>query len=130
MLPFRQLAFSIVRGIPNKDFRGEVEAVQKWVRKNIRYTRDINGVETVATPDKTLEFGQGDCDDQSVLVATLLESIGFPTRFKAIGLSPGFYSHVFPEAEINGQWVSVETTLNVPLGWQPKDARSEMIVKN
>ena len=40
----------------------------------------INGVETVQTPLRTLENEAGDCDDKSLLTATLLETFGFSTR--------------------------------------------------
>ncbi len=53
--------------------------LHRFVRDNIRYIKDIRDVETVAYPDITLQQGQGDCDDKSVLLASLLESIGHPT---------------------------------------------------
>ena len=77
-LPVRQTALSIVQNIPAKNWYREVSEIWQFVNNNIRYVRDVSGVETLQTPEKTMEFGQGDCDDQSVLIASLLESIGHP----------------------------------------------------
>lgn len=112
-------ARNIVAHVAPKDFYGEIVCVQQWIVNNIRYTRDPNFVETLQYPDVTIENGHGDCDDQSVLCASLLESIGFRTRFCAVGFSPNVYSHVFCEAQVGGEWLSVETTENVLPGWMP-----------
>lgn len=115
----RQLAVAIVGGVPGKDWVRELSAVQSWVRGNVRYTRDVVSAETLQAPEVTVELGHGDCDDQATLVAALVGSIGFPWRFVAIG-SVGDYEHVFCEAQLpTGEWVSVETTESVPVGWVP-----------
>ena len=73
--------------------------------------RDVNGVETLQTPLVTMEIKQGDCDDQSVLLASLLESIGHPTRFVAIKQNFfGPYVHVYTETRIGPKWYPLETT--------------------
>lgn len=104
--------------------------IQDWVRDNITYRKDINGVETLSTPDKTLEYQIGDCDDQSVLVASLLESIGHPTRFVAVSFIPSNFSHVLTETLIGNKWVAVETTENVPFGWTPPKVIKSIRVHN
>lgn len=126
----RQLAVELTRNLKQKDWMGEVNAVHKFVRDNIRYVRDIRGVETLHTVERILSNGAGDCDDKSVLAASLLESLGHPTRFLAIGFRPGNYSHVFPETRVGDRWVSVETTEPVPLGWKPKGIVNTMIINN
>lgn len=122
-LPIRQTALSIVQDVPAKNWYREVAKIWTFVKTNIRYTRDVNGVETLQTPDKTLEFGQGDCDDQSILIASLLESIGHPTRFVALGFGPANYQHVFTETKIGNKWIPVETTEDWPLGYIPEHVR-------
>lgn len=118
-LPVRQKALELVNGFRQKDWLAEVRAIHAFVRDRIRYVRDIRGVETVQTPEQTLQIGQGDCDDKSVLVAALLESIGHPTRFVAIGKSPDDFIHVYVQTKIGRNWVGVETTEPVELGWEP-----------
>lgn len=129
-LPVRQTALSLVNGNRQKDWSAEVKALHAFVRDNIRYLRDIRGVETLQTPDKTLEFGQGDCDDKSTLLAALLESIGHPSRFVAIGFAPDTYQHVYAETKIGDKWVSLETTEPVEMGWEPKGVRARLIFFN
>lgn len=115
----RNLAHSIVARVPSKDWAAEVEAIQNWVRSNIRYTFDVAGVETLQRPDVTVDLGHGDCDDHAALVAALGESVGYPARFVAIG-SGSDYEHVFAELFLPELgWLSVETTEPVPVGWEP-----------
>lgn len=129
-LRVRETAGSQTRSCAQKDWPCEVRALHAFVRDSIRYVGDINGVETVQSPDKTLEYGYGDCDDKSVLLASLLESIGHPTRFVAIGFQSGVYEHVYVETLIGTRWIALETTEPVEAGWAPDPravrARMEM----
>lgn len=129
-LTIRQLAASLVSGAQQKDYQGEARIIHTFVRDRIRYVRDIRGIETIQTPDKTLEFGYGDCDDKSTLVAAMLESIGHPTRFVAMGLRDGQFSHVYVETKMGTKWIGVETTEPVEFGWTPPDATSRMVIYN
>lgn len=127
-LEIRDLAEAIIAGIPNKDYDGEIEAIQQWVRDNIRYTRDPYNVETLKTPLELIASRQGDCDDQALLVGTLAASIGFPVRYVAIGNNADrAYDHVYCEVKLGTVWVSVETTECVSIGWQPQSNIKPMI---
>jgi transglutaminase-like putative cysteine protease len=126
----RNQALAIVKGVRGHDFRGEVEAIWDWVRENIRFVRDIRGIETIATPARTLDIGQGDCDDMSVLISALLESLSHPTRFVAVGFRPGELSHVFTETRIGNRWVPLETSIDGSyIGWYPPGIRESMVQK-
>lgn len=129
-IAIRQKALELTGSLNQKDWLGEVKNLHRFVRDRIRYIKDIRGVETVAFPDITLECAQGDCDDKSVLLASLLESIGHPTRFVAVGFKPGNYSHVYVETKIGNSWVGLETTEPVEVGWQPKGVLARMEVHN
>lgn len=118
-IPVREAALNLTANLPQKDFAAEVRALWSFVKNNIRYTLDVNGVETVQTPVKTLEYGAGDCDDKATLLAALLESIGHPTRFFAVGFRNNDISHVLLKCKINGKWIALETTEPVAMGWQP-----------
>lgn len=122
----RELALRIVNPIPPKDWRGEITAIRDYVRSNIRYTRDIRGVETLQSPVQTLRLRAGDCDDMAILTASLLESIHHPTKFTAIGFAPNQFCHVYPQTKIAHKWVTVETTEPVRLGWIPHGIRATM----
>lgn len=125
----RGRATSLVQDLDQKAWTDEVRRIHAFVRDGIRYTRDINGVETVQSPDVTLRLQHGDCDDKSTLLASLLEAIGHPTRFVAIGMQAGHYSHVLVETRIGARWIALETTEDKPAGWNPK-ASSRMVVHN
>lgn len=119
----RQAALNVTFMTPAQDDASEVEALFNFVRDHIRYTRDVYGVETLATPDKTLAMRVGDCDDMTVLLATLLESIGYPTRFVIEGYQDGAgWEHVYLETCLRGQWVALDATEQVAMGWQPPEA--------
>lgn len=124
----RALSESIIQDVPEKDAVGEVRAVFNWVRDNIRYTQDVRDVETLKTPDATIYSAQGDCDDQSTLFATLVETIGYAARFVAVGMSePGVYEHVYSEVKLGTRWIGADTTENVSLGWVPPNPVAIMI---
>lgn len=116
----RQLAKKIVQRCPSKNIRCEVTQIHAYVSNTIRFVRDVAGVETVQAPDVTLRDQCGDCDDQAVLVGALLNSIGHPVRFMAVGFRPGQFAHVYTETPIGPNWVAVETTENWPVGRKPR----------
>jgi len=126
----RTLAVRLVNHLPQKDYVGEIRAIHRFVRDQIRYTRDIRGLETLQFPEITLKERAGDCDDKSVLVASLLESINVPTRFIAVGYEAGSFCHVLPQARVGSKWLSVETTEPVDIGWFPPNMKAKMIRHN
>lgn len=136
----RQTALLLIEGLPQKFHIGEIKRLFNFVKNRIRYVKDIRGVETLHSPETLLKLKQGDCDDKSILLASLLESIGYQTRFVALGFQPpiktasGFktknYSHVFVEVFNKGKWIPLETTENVKIGWMPKNAQSALIIYN
>lgn len=116
----REKATSLVQNLGQKNYLGEIQALHQFVRDNIRYVRDIRGVETLHFPEQILTQEYGDCDDKVVLLASLLESIGHPTRFVAVGFKgPDEYSHVFVDTRYGPGWLTLETTENVSMGWRP-----------
>lgn len=127
----RKKAFEILqrRGVANRDWNGELTALHGFVQDTIRYVRDpvdtlgehtTRGIETLATPAATLKYGAGDCDEHSVLLSALLGAIGHPSRFCAIAVRGGKFSHVYTESPTaGGTWLAAETTEPVKLGWRP-----------
>jgi transglutaminase-like putative cysteine protease len=120
----RQRAIQIFRiyRVPAKDRFGEVRALFDWVRRNIRYTRDIFRVELLHTARRMLELQAGDCDDMTILLGALLLSTGHPVRLVLVGFRPHrphFYSHIYPEALVGGRWIALDATMPRPIGWSP-----------
>lgn len=122
------LARRLTQSLPEKDYAAEVAALQAFVRDRIRYVRDPRGAEMVQTPKRTLEMRCGDCDDKATLLAALLESIGAPARFVAIGVGGGPYSHVLAEARVGSRWIPLEAIVpGVGPGWMPPDTTRLMV---
>lgn len=87
----RLTAENIARPLPQRDFALETRAVEQWVRDRLRFTRDGLKVETLKTPQRILQeiakYGRfvGDCDDASIIVATLLLCLGHQPAFQVLG---------------------------------------------
>jgi hypothetical protein len=93
------------------DWMGEVKALGKWVGRNIRFTRDVYGKETLHAAPDILRLRIGDCDDFTILLCSLLGTIGVKTRIVTISNhmeDPEQFSHVYPEALVNDQWIPVD----------------------
>ena len=87
----RNLSVRIVSKVASNDYIGEAKALYEWVRDNIRYVRDIRGVETLQWPTVTLPstysdlgIGAGDCDDHVILLASMLLSLGMKDVYMRI----------------------------------------------
>lgn len=130
-MPVRELALSLIRYLPgHKNWVGQIRCLHSFVQQRVQYVRDVRGIETIQTPLVTIQIGQGDCDDQSVLLAALLESIGHPTRFVAIKQNfLGPFVHVFTETKIGPKWLPLETTEKFP-AFHPMNFSHRMTVNN
>lgn len=120
----RQTAARLVNHLPQKDYWGEMRVIHAFVRDEIRYVRDINGVETLHHPDFILKNRYGDCDDKTILTCAMLESIGNKTRIKVVDTTGMGYCHVLPECFYRGKWYPLEVTEPVQIGWLPDVVKS------
>lgn len=100
----RELALRILEsyGVKSQNYYDEAKAIGDFTLKNIRYVRDINGVETVHDPVMLIDQlrrgqAQGDCDDMALFIATLLLSIGHQPYYRIVkyydGMGP--YQHIY-----------------------------------
>lgn len=119
----RAVALNLLALTPEKDALAEVTTLFEFVRDRIRYAGDVLEVETLTTPDKTLALRAGDCDDKSVLLATLLESVGYVTRFVVTGYNfPGVFEHVYVSAMLSdGSFVALDPSESAGVGFEPPD---------
>lgn len=87
----RKLALDITSSCPARDGDCEAKAIYDWVKKNVRYTGDIapikmgrkgkvDGIDLYQAAKRTVEYHGGDCDDHSVLNATLLALNGITPK--------------------------------------------------
>lgn len=129
-----------------------INALQGWVRDTIAYFHDPRQAELLQTPPYTLSVGTGDCDDKTILLAAMLESIGFETELLAVGgtgqgwdpscdgpdpYTPPSFSHVLGAvrygpmtgklpAFLDG-WLTLETIIaGAPPGYKPPGIRVYM----
>lgn len=116
----RSAAASIVFLMPEKDGAAECAALFAFVRDQIRYMGDVHDVETLMSPQQTLALQYGDCDDQTVLLCSLFESIGYPTRFVVASYSdPTQFEHVYCQVCIDEEWIDCDPTEHNDFGWSP-----------
>jgi len=120
LVAVRRAALGLVKGLAPNDDVSEVKTLWGFVRDQVRYVRDVRGVDTLQSPRATLDLMQGDCDDKSLLLASMLESLGYATRFTVSATAPrGSYNHVFVEAFVPrlGRWIPLETSVtDFPFG--------------
>jgi len=101
----RELALKILlwHKIPSRNYLDESKAIGRFVKKKVRYVRDITSVETLHDPLTMIDqikagTAQGDCDDISLLIVTLLLSIGHQPFFRIIKYKDGLrdtYQHIY-----------------------------------
>lgn len=108
----RNLATRITRGVPSKDYRGELAALYKWERDNIRYRKDPVELEWVQSPARTVKEGAGDCDDKATLLAALVGSLGHEWYFDTVGPSSTVQKHVAVVVRLDdGSTVTLDSVL-------------------
>jgi hypothetical protein len=98
-------------------------ALFRSIRRDVRYTSDIAGVDTYQKPSHTLALRSGDCDDYSSLTCASLQSVGIPCRYKVIRTrGAGDWNHIYPQAGFPRQrptrWISMDSSVNMPFGWE------------
>ncbi len=112
-------ANNIIHMVPAKDELAEVSALFDFILNHIRYTRDVLGIETLTDPRMTLQRLVGDCDDKATLLATLLESVGYPTRFVMADYTGQGFEHVYLQTWAFGEWLNLDPTEHERMGWAP-----------
>lgn len=88
----------------------QVALLADWVYKEIE-KRPVIGLPDALT---TLKSGKGDCNEHAALFAALARSLDIPTAIAA-GVTlqnDAFYYHAWNEVCLDGQWISLDTTVN------------------
>lgn len=126
---FVRRARSIVAQARERDADAEIGAVSAFVRRGIRYVADPLHVELFTDPrvmlaDALAGTGAGDCDELSTLGAALLESVGYPTRWRVGGEGEN-WQHVWLDVKHPRRgWLPVDDTAKGrPVGFDPSRGR-------
>jgi len=114
---------------PPKDEECEINRLWEFVVLNVRYVYDPLEVDFFATAKQTLMAGGGDCDDVTILFATLAEAIGFPAAARVISTpdNPDEWVHVYVLIGHNSKdhpkwWIPLDPTVaGAKPGWQYPD---------
>lgn len=105
-------------------------AIYDWTKRNMVYVNDpaynelIHSAEVLMRKHYELNDLAGDCDDFSILICSLLLSVGVPCKIRMIKLrqSDGSdqWAHIYPMAMTrSGEWISLDATeKNRALGWE------------
>lgn len=113
-----RIANNIVADVPIRDRRLQSREIAKWLGDRFRFISDPVNVELLRTPRAALGdiltrgFTQGDCDEASMLTATLAMANGMPTRFRALafGGPQEPFRHVLTDVFTQDGWTPVDVT--------------------
>src|SRR5882762_1517686 len=114
-----EAAINILRNasVQNFDREAKLRALYEFVSwPNFLYVEDPVGPfgpkETVRTVRTLLRVRAGDCDDYTLLLASLAGTVGIATRAVTVAADPSApndFSHIYPEAEVSpGNWVAMD----------------------
>jgi len=104
-------AIGIVWNTPQFSETPKAQAIYQWVQANCRFITDMVGAETLRSARETLAVRAGDCDDFTILIASLLATIGIRSRAVTISShsdDPQSFSHIYPEAFVDGRWIAMD----------------------
>lgn len=126
--------------VREKDCLGEVKAIFDAIRNPqskyaVRYTRDAMLADVFTAPERTLlKSHGGDCDDYVIVLGSMLMAVGHPVRMRVVATrrsdvpdSKAPWSHIYLLTPTtfdnpNAQWISVDGSMNKPLGWEAPGA--------
>ena len=72
----RETAIELGRRFRAGDFK-QARKLFEFVRDEIQYVYDPRGLDAIQSPEVTLKLRAGDCEDQAILLSSLLAAIGF-----------------------------------------------------
>lgn len=103
-----------------------IASIYDWCRKNITYTPDPEGDESLTSPVKyARDYAagtplKGDCDDIALMVVALCRCAGIQSHVVIIDQKGQGYDHAIAECMSDklGRWIFVDASSGkVPLGW-------------
>ena len=83
-----------------KDEPAQALRIGKWVQDRTFYVHE--GTELFQTPLTTIRRRAGDCDDYSILIASMLANIGIRSKLCILKIN-GRWAHIFPVALVADQ---------------------------
>ena len=113
----------------------EVYSICEWAKQHFDYVPDPEGSELFIAPyimvERINESGtcHGDCDDISLLTASLLGSVGYEVRLSLLDTDMDLeYDHCIAGVKIDEKWIDLDLAIEkLPLGWIEKYAKRKDI---
>ena len=113
----------------------QIGAVFDFVQSNFPYCPDPFETELFISPNRMAEdyFAgrqrMGDCDDLALISGAMLGSIGYQTRLALLATGGADIDHAVAEvwSEELGEWVSVDASSKLPLGWCIRNNRKVVV---
>lgn len=112
----RNLALRIIGGTQERDYRGQVQGIYRWMRQNIRFVRDPLHVDVLYRPLQLLESGAGDCEDHVTLMCSLANAVGIPAKLRVISRDGENYTHIYGIYKTNSVYTPADTTAPISFG--------------
>ena len=110
--PFLKVVSSRVSGSCGNNAVCSSKAFFYFVRDQIDYVSDPN-FEYLENPELVLMSGSADCDGKSILVSSLLKTVGIPNRI-VLGNNHAYVQAYLPDAlksyKSEDEWVSMDVT--------------------
>jgi hypothetical protein len=98
--------------------------IRDWVADNIEYKSDEErwGKDCWQTPEETLSYSTGDCEDFSTLLCSLLRAYGIDAErvYVALGINDEEYGHAFliEDWYHDGEWQRIESQAPAQLSFR------------
>jgi hypothetical protein len=109
------LARQVTRACAGRDAICELRAIYQFTVENVRYTGDLYGVDTFASPVRILQMGGGDCDEHCVINCALAICNGFRTKVRITSNKGTSWDHIYCMAGMpkgrSDHWIALDTTL-------------------
>jgi hypothetical protein len=141
--PVRRMAEDIIMHYQVRDhfYLDEARAIGDFVKQNIRYIKDPDGIEMLRCPMmmineiRTKGASLGDCDDMALLVCTLLLSIGIRPQLKVVKYSEQSksFNHIYVIVEESNHFSRPEQLVidaiikHEPIGYEVPHSLGKLI---
>lgn len=124
------IGHTIRKEIPGRDFDGIAKRLYSFMQSEIKYHRDPAGMEWLQDWEVSIKERAGDCDDYTILAATLFGALGVSTRIKVVQIGKS-YDHVFLEyfSPKQNKWIPFDAIVPKSVGWESKDIKKIKIFK-
>lgn len=117
-----------------------VNAIYQFIKQNVTFSEDHEVVKRLFGQSQVTPFGedllitpqalisqikQGDCDDFSMLAASMLAVAGIQSKFVTIAADnslPDVFSHVYVIANDGRGWIPFDASHGKYLGWEYQNA--------